>query len=147
MLQLSTNLACWPFNFFYLLPLLKDGEWLNCSPRSFDSNHNFTIPMFNLEKGCSKACWPFKHWTFYLGYRTYNGWTSAKIDSNHNIPEFLYSVAIYSLIYCSYVLSGEISLEWSTIQFFDSSSSKKKGHFAWSKLLIVLQGNECNSVG
>ena len=47
-----------------LLPQLRDGEWLNCSPRCF--------------------------------------------DSNHNLPEFRYPVAIFSLSHCSCVLSGKM---------------------------------------
>ena len=53
-------------NFFDLLPQLKDGEWLNCSPRCFESNHN--LPEFLNSATISTNCSSVSHFTAPLFY-------------------------------------------------------------------------------
>ena len=66
MLELSTNLACWPFeqHFLGLFPPLGDAEWLNCNPRCFDSNNN--LPEFRYP-----IAWP----------QLMDGWTTGAVLS------------------------------------------------------------------
>ena len=44
MLEVSTNLAGWAFEQNFWPFIWVNREWLNCSPRCFDSNHNLPGP-------------------------------------------------------------------------------------------------------
>ena len=112
-----TNLAFdFLSNFFDLLPQTKDGEWLNCCPKCFVFNHD--LP----ELSSTGTASPLNNCSFVLSgerMRSTNfnivfellpqikaeEWLSCCrlrcYDSNHNLPEFLYSVAISPLINCS----------------------------------------------
>ena len=129
---------------FDLLPQLNNGDWWNCSPKCFQSeltwnlisrcsapsNSMFLYFIWRKDAQTVKkmTCWPFEQ--VFRPLTSVKGWRMVWLncnprgfDSNDNLPELFYLVAISPIIHCS---SGEMELERYTIEFVERSSSKKR---------------------
>ena len=103
MLERSINLACWPLE-------KLDGEWLNCCQKFFISNYNISkflysvavviVPIFYLDKSCSNGQ------QIWLAYRLSNIFDLSNTKKNcwTAAQNSWYSVAVFLLIHCSYVI-------------------------------------------